>query len=83
MGIPVVASPVGDVADLILEGKTGKLIGQDSPRGIADAIESVFSNPSLRDNARREGPQLVAERYSIDTALHQLIAVYDTLGNKT
>jgi glycosyltransferase involved in cell wall biosynthesis len=79
MGVPVVASRAGDIGDLIVEGKTGTLIDDDSPRGIAAAIERVLCDRLLIESARTEGPRLIAAGYSIDAALRQLLPVYDDL----
>jgi D-inositol-3-phosphate glycosyltransferase len=55
-GTPVVASPVGAMEDIIEDGKTGCVVSDLTPRGLANSIEKVISNPArtlLSDDAIR------------------------------
>jgi D-inositol-3-phosphate glycosyltransferase len=45
-GTPVVATRVGAMVDIIEEGKTGHLVADLAPRGLANSIEKVISNPT-------------------------------------
>jgi D-inositol-3-phosphate glycosyltransferase len=45
-GTPVVATRVGAMADIIEEGKTGHVVGDLTPCGLANSIEKVISNPA-------------------------------------
>lgn len=79
LGVPVVATPVGDVPELVVDGQTGRFIRDVSPDGIADAIESVLDDASLRATARRVGPQRMRERHSVGVAVDRLMEVYRRL----
>ena len=45
-GTPVVASRVGAMEDIIEESKTGYVVADLTPRGLANRIEKVISNPA-------------------------------------
>ena len=45
-GTPVVATRVGAMEDIIEEGKTGHVVADLTPRGLADSIEKIISNPA-------------------------------------
>ena len=45
-GTPVVASRVGAMEDIIENGKTGHVVADLTPRGLANGIEKVISNPA-------------------------------------
>ncbi len=44
-GTPVVATRVGAMEDIIEDGKTGHLVADLAPRGLANSLEKVISNP--------------------------------------
>jgi len=55
-GTPVLATPVGGVPDLIEDGKTGFLLGNNSPECIAQNVSRALQCPNLREiipNARK------------------------------
>ena len=79
MGVPVLATPVGDVPDLVVEGKTGELLTSDDPPAIAEVIIRWVSDPFLLENARIEGPRLVAAKFSLASAIEALLPAYETL----
>ncbi len=78
-GVPVIATPSGDVSDLIIDGKTGTLVNGDQPGALADAIVRVLSDTELLRNARTCGPELVRRKFSMSAALDRLLPVYDSL----
>ena len=43
-GTPVVSTPVGAMADILADGKTGYVASDADPRGLADRIEKVISD---------------------------------------
>ena len=44
-GTPVVATPVGAMADILADGKTGYVVADATPRSLAGSIEKIISNP--------------------------------------
>ncbi len=79
MGIPVVSTAVGDVAELIVPGKTGVLFEDDRPEAIADTLVRVLADRALLENALRFGPKLVEEKFSLGRAAAKLASVYANL----
>jgi D-inositol-3-phosphate glycosyltransferase len=45
-GTPVVATRVGAMEDIIEDGKTGHVVAELSPRGLANSIEKIISSPA-------------------------------------
>jgi len=74
-GVPVVATSVGGIPEIVEHGVTGVMVPPGDPRVLADAIEWMLSHPgeagSMVERARRR----VAESYSVE----QMIAEYETL----
>jgi D-inositol-3-phosphate glycosyltransferase len=55
-GTPVVATRVGAMEDIIEDGKTGQVVADLTPRGLANSIEKIISysaGPLLSANAIR------------------------------
>lgn len=48
-GVPVVASNVGGLADVVQDGITGLRYDPSNPNGLCDALIQIHQNPSLRD----------------------------------
>lgn len=78
-GVPVVARPVGDLASLVRDGQTGRIVAGADATDLADTIESALADPSLLENARRAGPALIRERFPIEKALAILLPLYQRL----
>jgi glycosyltransferase involved in cell wall biosynthesis len=78
-GLPVVASGVGGLLELVESGRTGVLVAPDDPRALADAIEDLVNDPSrarsLGDAARRT----IAEHYSFERMVHAFEDLYRSL----
>lgn len=47
-GLPVVASRVGDLAEVVSEGRTGLLVPPDDPAALAAALARLGHDPALR-----------------------------------
>jgi len=44
-GTPVVATDVGDLKNIIRQGETGYIVAENTPRNLADSINSILSGP--------------------------------------
>ena len=53
-GTPVLANPVGAIPDLIIEGKTGFIMENNSPEIIAQNLLRVLSEPDREDRGERQ-----------------------------
>lgn len=65
-GLPVVATRVGGLLDLIDEGRTGLLVPPDDPAALAAAIESLVLSPARAAMLGAAARDEVTRRYSFD-----------------
>jgi L-malate glycosyltransferase len=65
-GLPVVASGVGGLLDLVDEGRTGLLVRPDDPAALAAALESLILSPARAEAMGACAREEVARRYSFD-----------------
>jgi glycosyltransferase involved in cell wall biosynthesis len=79
-GLPVVATNVGGVSEVIVEG-FGKLVPADKPYALADAIVE-FINVNNSNNYSNGGVELravVEERFGWDRNVARLVEIYEEL----
>jgi glycosyltransferase involved in cell wall biosynthesis len=65
-GLPVVASDVGGMRDLIANGRTGVLVPPGDPEALALAVASLIDNPADAAALGRAARREVQQRYSFD-----------------
>jgi glycosyltransferase involved in cell wall biosynthesis len=64
-GLPVVATAVGDIARMVEDGVTGRLVTPNRPQALADALEPLLRNVERRRAMGRMAAQRVSDRFSI------------------
>ena len=64
MGVPVVASNVGGLKELVRHGKTGLLVEADDADGLADAILDLLGDPEQRRAMGDAAARDISERFS-------------------
>lgn len=74
-GLPVVATRVGGIPDLITDQVDGLLVEPKDPPGIARAIVQILTDPRLSDELACRGMQRVAREFSIE----QTLSAYEEL----
>ena len=64
-GTPVLATPVGAIPDIIVDGVTGFLMEDNSPNHIAENVIRALSSPD-HEQIIRNGRQLVEENFTFE-----------------
>jgi N-acetyl-alpha-D-glucosaminyl L-malate synthase BshA len=75
-GVPVVASNVGGLHEVIEDGRTGFLHDPDDLQGMADSGVALLTDPALHARIAAAGRQTVVERYCRDRVVPQYEAFY-------
>jgi len=68
-GVPVVATNVAGIRDVVWDGHDGLLVPVGDSTALAAAIERVLSDGGLRDRLITNGRRTVAERFTWDRVL--------------
>jgi glycosyltransferase involved in cell wall biosynthesis len=76
LGIPVIASRVGGLAEVIQDGATGLLITPGNVSVLADAIRRLIADPSLRARLGDEALRLQRAKYSLEAMASSYLNVY-------
>jgi lipopolysaccharide heptosyltransferase II len=81
-GVPVVATEVGGVVDIIENKKTGLLVPPADPANMAEAIIKIFKDPELARNLSENAYKKVKEKYNVELMVKNTLDVYrDALSN--
>jgi len=79
-GVPVVATRVGGIPDVIEDGVNGLLVDPGQPEPLARAIIAVLTDDALRTRLREAARTHVRKRYSAGAVIEDLGALYRELG---
>jgi glycosyltransferase involved in cell wall biosynthesis len=79
VGVPVVATRVGGIPEVLGYGRAGVLIPENSSEDIATAIISLFGNPEKRAELRQQGQRIVGGRYDSRRMAEQYLEIYKKL----
>ncbi len=72
-GIPSVSCPVTGIPDLVVDDRTGLLAPERDPVALADALEKLAQDESLRRRLSADGRAWVEKNFDISTSLDGLI----------
>jgi glycosyltransferase involved in cell wall biosynthesis len=78
-GVPVVATRIGGIPEVVTEGQTGLLVDSETVPALATAIEQVLDDPAAAARRAREARALVESRFSHTAAVERLLRLYDEL----
>ena len=79
LGLPVVATRVGGVPEVVLEGETGLLVEPDDATGLAAALSTLLENRPLCERLGRAGASRVAAEFSSDGLARRTVDLYERL----
>jgi glycosyltransferase involved in cell wall biosynthesis len=75
-GKPVVATAVGGIPELVVNGDTGFLVERGDIQATAERILTLVENPEMRDQLGGNGQERVSDRFGLKQNVGQLIEAY-------
>ena len=78
-GLPVVATAVGGVPEVVQDGQTGSLVPSGDPKAIASAIIRLSADAETRASMGRRGYARATEFFSIDQTVRNTEDLYTNL----
>jgi glycosyltransferase involved in cell wall biosynthesis len=82
-GVPVVASDLPAVRELMTDGVEGMLVQPDRPAALARQIRILFEYPELRRTLGSAGRRRIEQSLTWEHAAERLLAVYARLATNT
>lgn len=80
-GVPVIATQVGGIPELIENGETGLLIPPRDPLAIEEAILRLLDNPVLRERLVKNAKKIVSEHFRQERMIEETQKIYLRLLN--
>jgi len=77
-GVPVVATRVAAVAEVVDEGVTGLLVAPEQPRAIAEAVLQLLSDEMLRTRMGAAGREAAVGRFDAQRAADVYVRAYES-----
>jgi glycosyltransferase involved in cell wall biosynthesis len=79
-GKPVIATPVGGTAELVVDGESGLLVPPRDPDALADAIRSLVSDPERARKLGAAGRRRAEREFSEQAMTSRVLEVYDAVA---
>jgi glycosyltransferase involved in cell wall biosynthesis len=78
-GLPVVATAVGGLAEVVEDGRTGFLVPPREPAALADRVRCLLLDAERRHVMGTAGRARVRENFSVDRMVAAIAEIYDEL----
>lgn len=75
-GKPVVASEVGGLPEIVIDGETGRLVPPGDPAALASAVNALLADAELRARWGVAGRRRCETRFALDRVAARILRVY-------
>ena len=82
LGLPVVASNVGGIPDVVVDGVSGILVPEKAPEALANAYKRLAAEPELQKQLLEGAQKRIDECFNWSKIVERQIAVYEKIKNK-
>jgi glycosyltransferase involved in cell wall biosynthesis len=78
-GAPVVGTRSGAIVETVQHQKTGLLVEKNDPKVLAEAMLTLLTNPSMREEMGRSGRQRALQHFTWDRVTEKMSRSYEAL----
>ncbi len=78
--LPVIATPVGAVPDILSDGETGIVVPPRDVPALVNAIEKLVMGKDLRERMGRRARERYLEKYTEQQSMQQLVTLFDIVS---
>ncbi len=79
LGVPVVATKVGGIPEVVENGKSGILVPPADSRALAEALEELILDKEKRERIAEFAKNYVKDKYSVKDLIEKISALYEGL----
>jgi glycosyltransferase involved in cell wall biosynthesis len=76
-GSAVVGTPAGGIPEVITDKQTGLIVPDGDPGALADALDRLLGDDTLRQRLTTAGQSHVRQLYSVDSCVDRLLTLFD------
>jgi glycosyltransferase involved in cell wall biosynthesis len=80
-GLPIIATDVGGLRELVFDGRNGKLCSVGDVKSLAAACIQLIQNPRLRERQGNESRMIASEQFSEQRMLKEYGDIYKRCGD--
>jgi glycosyltransferase involved in cell wall biosynthesis len=80
VALPVVATRVGGVPELVVDGETGYLVEPDDAAGLAHALDALLADPGRHRRLGEAGAARVTEHFEAGDVADRMVRLYEQVS---
>jgi len=82
MRLPVISTGVGNIREMVIDGKTGYLIAPDDLDSLRDSLKKLAADATLRRGFGRNGRALAEERFNLERNSREVIGYLKEVADR-
>lgn len=79
-GLPVIATKVGGIPEIVRDGGTGLLVPPEDTASLAKAIQTLRKDPNLRQQLGETAQTYVRKHHTVAIMVEKVFQVYERMG---
>jgi len=78
-GLPVVATRVDGIVEVVEDGRSGFLVPPGDSRALAEALQALLGDAVLRERMGKEGRTIALQHFTMERIASQVAGLYREL----
>lgn len=79
MKVPVVATNVGGIPEIVEDGKSGFLVPPKDPKALAEKLLVLLKDDKMREEFGIQGRKIVEEKFTLEKHIKEIEKIYEVL----